>query len=163
MDNIKANCNRLFELKYENGEPYYPAGSRLTDYLRLNDMWYRKQFIYSGQFTSVIGAYFGICIDIIFLGGSPQNTNITHSRLKLFARFLIVAIFLITPWYFIQESFTIKTSNFLGPYSFTNELLARYAVPYFFFNLILFSYMKLLFQKLNLINTKSGRNASQNI
>ena len=39
--------------------------------MRLNEMFFRKSFVESGQFPLLLGAYFGICFDVIYLDGTP--------------------------------------------------------------------------------------------
>ena len=43
----------------------------IWDHLRLNEMFFRKMYITSGEIVSIVGAYYGICFDVIFLGGTP--------------------------------------------------------------------------------------------
>jgi hypothetical protein len=56
----------------------------------INDFFYRFSIEDAGYSIWIIGAYIGICIDVLFLGGTPQNINQTNSKLKAFYRFLIV-------------------------------------------------------------------------
>ena len=101
---------------------------------------------------SVVGAYYGICIDAIFLGGTPQNINLTHSRFKLICRFMIIIIIWFAPIYL-----SLKLSNsFMGPYSYAWEYLIRYSIPYFLFTMIMYSFSKSIMDKFGLVTLKKG-------
>lgn len=86
---IIDNCETLYKDKEED----------IWSKLRLNDMWYRDMIIISGQMWGLIGAYYGICFDVVFLGGTPQNINVTHSRCKILGRFAICMLVWFIPIY----------------------------------------------------------------
>jgi hypothetical protein len=74
-ETIVNNCKALTNLSPDKVQ--YIKESDIWQNLRLNDMFYRNVFIKSGEIASIIGAYFGICLDVIFLNGTPQNINLT--------------------------------------------------------------------------------------
>ena len=39
--------------------------------IRANSVLFREDFSFSGKVSSILGAYIGICIDAIYLGGTP--------------------------------------------------------------------------------------------
>ena len=98
IENIIANCQRLANLP--DGQIGKISESSIWTNLRLNDMFYRYVFVQSGSVSAVIGAYFGICLDAIYLGGSPQDINYTKSPLKAIGRFVLVMLFWFVPIYF---------------------------------------------------------------
>ena len=56
-------------------------------------MFFRRSFEDVGTNSGLIGAYFGICFDIMYCGSTPQNIyqNVKkHKYTKALARFLIV-------------------------------------------------------------------------
>ena len=105
--------------------------------------------ILTGQFSAILGAYFGIIIDVIFLGGTPQHINYTKSRLKALGRLGIVLLCWFVPIYVIQ---TLSNNHFMGPNSYAFEFLVRCSIPYFIFTFLLFSFVKIIFFKLDLVN-----------
>ena len=59
---------------------------------RPNQMFYRAEYITIGKCWVVVGAYLGICFDVIFLGGSPPDVNKTGSIKKAFLRMLVCGL-----------------------------------------------------------------------
>lgn len=98
---------------------------------------------------SVVGAYYGIVIDSIFLGGTQQRINITGSRLKFIGRYIVVFIIWFLPIYVMRD---ISSKIFRGADDFSAEFLVRFAIPYFLWSLILFSISKYLMRKFKLTN-----------
>ena len=132
----------------QNKGLHYPDSPNLLHNLRLNDMYFRKAFIQTGEFSSIVGAYFGICMDTIYLGGTPQRINVTNSKLKALGRFIIAIVlhFGITyPPQILYRAHAFSAS------SYGSEYLFRSSLPNFFANFILFSYLKLFYQKYNLV------------
>ena len=67
----ESNIKRVLD----NCAKLVKSGQISSDYwvdLRLNDMFYRRVYVKFGQITAVLGAYCGICLDVIYLGGTPQ-------------------------------------------------------------------------------------------
>ena len=61
IDNIFEKC------KVDQIDPVFG----ISDHLRLNDMFYRDVLIDMSDVLSIFGAYLGICLDAIYLGGTP--------------------------------------------------------------------------------------------
>lgn len=58
-------------------------------------MFFRHMIIWEGRNIMTIGAYIGICLDVLYLGGTNQNTNKKNSAFKAIIRILILMIFVI--------------------------------------------------------------------
>ena len=111
-------------------------------------MFYRYVFIQSGSVSAVIGAYFGICLDAIYLGGSPQNINYTKSPLKAIGRFALVMLFWFAPIYMAGKA----VRKYQLDSSYVWEQLFGFSIPYFLCSLFIFSGIKPIMKKLKLIN-----------
>ena len=121
-------------------------------------MFYRDQFILNGQLYQIVGAYYGIVFDVIYLNGTPQNVNDmpkSKKKRKLLARFLIGIIIWLLPIYFMNEVF-MELNIFKGMNTYLISNLLRYALPQFVFTFFLFSIYKLIFKKFNLTNNPSN-------
>ena len=55
-------------------------------------MFYRRIAVKYGQITALLGAYIGICLDVMYLGGTAQDINRTGSKCKVILRFIVVII-----------------------------------------------------------------------
>lgn len=82
----------------------------LEDKIRYNSILYREDFNIWGKSSSLIGAYIGVCVDAIYLGGTPQNINKTGSLFKAVMR-VILLITILYPIYwlffiYLKELFT---------------------------------------------------------
>lgn len=119
--------------------------------LRLNEFFYRKLYIESGPTTAIVGAYYGIVFDAIFFNGTPQRINITGSRLKFVARFVVSLIIWFLPCYF-PGLIIHKKSLFSDSDSYMGEYILRYALPYLLFSMLLFSYSKIIMAKCRIVN-----------
>ena len=99
MEKIISNCLRIAQ-----ADPVkYPDPNSILSKLRLNDMWFREVFIRSGIISSILGAYFGIVLDVIFFSGTPWNINITRSRKKMLLRFLVIVVIFWVPQYTLKK------------------------------------------------------------
>jgi hypothetical protein len=61
-------------------------------------MLYRDLLIDLSDVICIFGAYLGICIDAIYFGGTPQNINVTNSKIKVLGRLIVVAILWYIPY-----------------------------------------------------------------
>ena len=111
-------------------------------------MFYRFVFIQSGAVSAIIGAYFGICLDAVYLGGSPQQINYTKSPLKAVGRFFLVMLFWFLPIYKARD--LVRTYD--DHTSYIRAQLFGYSIPYFLCSLFIYSGIKPLMKKLKLIN-----------
>lgn len=105
----------------------------------------------SGPTTAIVGAYYGIVFDAIFLNGTPQRINITGSRLKFLARFVVSIIIWFIPVY-LPGSIIHKFHLYAGPDTYVTEYLIRYSLPYLVFSMLLFSWSKPLMHRLKVVN-----------
>ena len=123
--------------------------------LRLNDMFYRQTYIQSGEILGLVGAYYGIVLDAIFLGGTSQKINITGHRGKCLARFGFVLLCWFLP---VTLMGYISREAFVEANSYGLEYLVRNAIPYFICSLFLFSFAKSAMSKLKIVNVKQSSN-----
>ena len=112
----------------------------------------RRSYEDVGTNSGLIGAYFGICFDIMYCGSTPQNIyqNVKkHKYTKALARFLVVISSYILIEYLPQRLFkyTFKDSN---TYVYSSLLTSQ--VPNLLFWFLTFGVSKRIFDKLNLIN-----------
>lgn len=142
MDNIITNCNLPKKYDPDHHDDIYHS-------LRLNEMFFKKIYIETGSISAIVGAYYGIVIDVIFLGGTPQNINLTRSRCKLLARFVLTFIIWLCP---LMLTAIISKSIFRSANNYSGEYLVRYAIPYFLCSMLLFSYSKSIMSRLGIVN-----------
>jgi hypothetical protein len=75
--------------------------------VKINDMFFRDQYIINGQLASIVGAYFGIVFDVIYLQGTPQNVNDmpkSKKYRKMIARVALGMLLFFAPTYFINNA-----------------------------------------------------------
>ena len=97
----------------------------------------------------IVGAYYGIVLDAIFLGGTPQRINVTGSRWKFLLRFIVVILIWFLPIYMLGD---LSRQIFVSANDYQAEYLMRFAIPYFFCSLILFSFSKVLMSRMGIIS-----------
>ncbi len=97
--------------------------------------------------SAIFGAYLGIIIDSIYLGGTKSNINDTLWW-KFILRALVcgaVASPLLVMYFLVSNRM-----NAMAVY------IVKSTIPFFFIMLILFSVVKPLLRKLKLVNTDSS-------
>jgi hypothetical protein len=100
-----------------------------------------------GKSAMVIGAYAGIILDVYFLNGTPQKINLTNNRFKFLGRFLITVLF------FALEYLMTKSVDFSGMvHGDMLESSVIHTLPSSTLLMFMFSYLKVIFKKLNLVN-----------
>lgn len=106
-------------------------------------------YIQSGEMLGIVGAYYGIVLDAIFLGGTPQRINVTGSRKNFLLRFGVVMLIWFLPIYKLGD---LSRSQFKTASDYQSEYLVRFAIPYFFCSIVLFSFSKVLMKRMGIIN-----------
>ena len=111
--------------------------------LHFQDIFADAAFVKTGLVSAIFGAYFGTLIDSAYLGGTRRDVNDTPLWKSILQ--IVVGLLLLSP--FISCYFLIKTSDYLAYlYIFKTTL------PFFFLMVVLFSYLKVLFSFLYLVN-----------
>lgn len=106
-------------------------------------MFVDSAFVKIGLVSSIFGAYFGIIFDSAFLYGTRSNLNDTtvgRGLLRLFLGGILVSP-LILPYFLLSHNLSIPALFIL-----------KTTIPFFTLMFILFSVLKLLFMKLDLVN-----------
>ena len=67
--NILMNC--IQHASNNNDSSGWSRDQSILEHVRLNEMFFRRAFIVCGEFPILLGAYFGICFDVIYLDGTP--------------------------------------------------------------------------------------------
>ena len=111
-------------------------------------MFYRAEYIVMGKCWVLVGAYLGICFDVIYLGGSPPDVNKMGSIKKAILRMIVCGI-LATPYILMNKM--LKLNHWPNSYPF--EALLKESMPIFFTMLIGFSYLRIVLEKLGLVNS----------
>lgn len=99
--------------------------------------------IKTGLVSSIFGAYFGILYDSYFLKGTPSTLNHT-SLLKGILRMILGAAVLLPftlPYFLLSDNIGVGGLYFL-----------KTSLPFFCLNFVMFSYLKVIFQKINIVN-----------
>jgi len=110
-------------------------------------MFYRDLLMDLSDVTSVFGAYLGICLDAVYLGGTPQNINVSNSKVKASGRF-IVAVFI---WFIPYNAIKLFCGKHMFEAHQMNTELILLSMMNFIGTVLLFSFAKLLFNKLRLL------------
>lgn len=103
--------------------------------------------MYLGQSLMIVGAYMGVCIDVLYLGGTPQNINRTNSRIKALGR---VAIAMLSTYIMLAISNLPMFRDFQNPHGAIKESLFSFMLPSLLFPAFMFSGLKYIFAKLKL-------------
>ena len=134
----------------------YPEDKKLQNFERdklfINSMFFRKNMIDSSAIFSIVGAYFGIILDVLYLGGTPQGINITKSPLNFFGRFVIAIILWSVPLHYARTS---RNDSFNYSSGFIWDGLFMIAIPQFLCSMILYSISKPIMKKFKLVNTNN--------
>ncbi len=109
--------------------------------ISVNEVFLNNAFIKSARPAGIFGAYLGIIIDSLYLGGTPSDYN-NVPIWKLFLR-LVVGILILSPLILLNQLIS-KRSNTMVIFFFA-EL-----VPYYVGSLIAFSLLKVVYRKLKL-------------
>jgi hypothetical protein len=110
--------------------------------LNPNKIFANIAFIDTAGASNIFGAYFGIIIDAMYLGGTSSNINDT----RLWKTILrgLVSLGCIAP--------AMLPYIFVSDYaSVTVQYVFKRTLPFFLVMLILFSFVKIVHQKLNLV------------
>ena len=126
--------------------------SQIIKSLNLNVMFYRRSYYWLGTNSALIGAYYGICFDIMYLGSTPQNiySNVKkHKYKKFLARFCILYVV-----YFLLYAKPIDSIRYYfdSANSYVYSSLLSSQISYFIFWFLTFGLSKSIFAKFNLIN-----------
>ena len=113
-----------------------------------NVMFTNVAFISTGGVSSIFGAYFGIMLDSMYLKGTPYRSNETPFLMSV-AR-LLVALLVLSP--LLLPYILIKSSSPL-----MIVYLFKQTVPFFLAMLSLFSWVKLVHEKLGLLNVSPNK------
>ena len=116
-------------------------------------MFYRDLLIDISDILSIFGAYLGICLDAVYLGGTPQNFNVSNSKCKALGRFLLVFLLWHVPQ-LLCKWICNQTQNDADSYMMEMVILS---MPSFFGTMALFSVVKVLFKKLGLLRRSEKR------
>jgi len=112
--------------------------------IQQNSIFLNNAFIKSGMTSGIFGAYFGIIIDSIYLGGTKSDINDTpiwKGVLRALVCGAVASPFLLL--YFLVSN----RMNAMAVY------IVKSTLPFFFIMLLLFSIVKPLLMKLKLLNT----------
>ena len=125
----------------------YDQDPSLINNLKITEIFVQGRMLYVSQSLLIVGAYMGVCIDVIYLGGTPQNINRTNSRTKAICRVALLTLILYIVLAFTNVPLFTKFNN-------TNrsilQSLFSFVMPALFFPIFMFSVLKLLFTKLKL-------------
>ena len=114
-----------------------------TTPLAPNSLMLNSAFIKTGLVSNVFGAYFGILADYKWLNGTPSTFNKTRIEkgfLRIVVGFILLIIFIL-PYYLLKATWNIYIL-----YIFKSTL------PFLLCMFLLFSYVKIVFLKLNIAN-----------
>lgn len=112
--------------------------------LNLTSIFADSAVIKTGLVSTIFGGYFGILYDAAYLGGTRPNINdtpIIQGIARLFIAALILAPLLL-PYFLLNSNLGTISLFFL-----------RTTLPFFILSFLLFSYMKVIYKKLGIINT----------
>lgn len=118
-------------------------------------MFYRAEFLALGKVWSLLGAYIGICFDVIYYGGTPPTVNKTGSIGKAFLR---IAVCMVVALPYILINRYLRLTDWVNSYAI--EQLLKEALPSFLWMVFAFSYLRLLLLKCGLV---SGEKAKERV
>jgi hypothetical protein len=108
-----------------------------------NESFHNTAFMKASMISGLFGAYFGIIIDSLYLGGTGSrinHTSFSKALVRTISSFILAGAFTL-PYLTLS-----KKLNLLVLYAF------KYGLPMFFATLFQFSYLKVILTKWNLVN-----------
>ena len=70
FDNMKRH-GEIYDQLFKGAEKFHEKDPELLKHLDLNEILAKNRILSLGQSLMIVGAYVGVCIDVLYLGGTP--------------------------------------------------------------------------------------------